>query len=218
MWEWSITETLNCIYFSMFALGVGYALITAIMGKLASFDLPGMDIDIPGVDLHPGGPDIHLELPFAHEIAHDIDHPDVGLSPLSPITLATFVTVFGGSGVLLNNFTAVSPLLSLLISTVNGLAVAGVMFLLYARLLAGLQASSEVEVGELVGKVGEVIAPIPAGKVGEIALVVRGSRMTATARSAEEGRAIARGAVVVVTQVVGNVVEVKPREVQPESH
>ena len=43
--------TLNCVYFFLFALGVGYALIAAVMGGLSHVDLPGVDIDIPGVDL-----------------------------------------------------------------------------------------------------------------------------------------------------------------------
>ena len=64
-------STLNCIYFFLFALGVGYAIVAAVMGGLSHVDVPGVDIDIPGVDLHPGEPDIHFELPFAHDVAHD---------------------------------------------------------------------------------------------------------------------------------------------------
>jgi len=203
--------TLNCIYFVLFAVGVGYAVIAAVLGNLAHFDLPGVDIDLPGVDLHPGEADLHLELPFHHDISHDVDHPDVGLSPLSPITVATFITTFGGVGLIVNNLTALSPVLGLLISTVSGLGLAGIMFLIYARVLMAAQASSEAQAGDLVGKIGDVTAPIPEGRVGEIAFVVRGSRMTATARSAD-GSMIPRGTLVEIVDVAGGVVAVRPRQ------
>jgi membrane protein implicated in regulation of membrane protease activity len=202
--------TLNCVYFILFAVGVGYALIAGVMGGLSHIDVPGVDIDIPGVDLHPGEPDIHLDLPFHHDISHDIDHPEVGLSPLSPITIATFITTFGGVGLIMNNLTSISPALGLLVSTASGLALSGVMFLLYTRVLMAAQGSSEVQRGELVGQTGEVIAPIPGGKVGEVALVARGTRVRSPARSAD-GQAIPRGTIVDIVEEAGNVVIVRVR-------
>ncbi len=204
-------STLNCIYFFLFALGVGYAIVAAVMGGLSHIDVPGVDIDIPGVDLHPGEPDIHLELPFAHDIGHDVDHPEVGLSPLSPITIATFVTAFGGVGLIVNNLTALSPVLGLLISVASGLGLAGAIFLLYARVFMALQGSSEVRIGELVGLTAHVTAPIPADSVGEVVVVVRGARSRSTARSAD-GRAIPRGQLVEIVEETGNVVTVRAKE------
>jgi membrane protein implicated in regulation of membrane protease activity len=205
--------TLNCVYFFLFALGVGYAIIAAVMGGLSHVDLPGVDIDIPGIDLHPGEADIHLDIPFAHDISHDVDHPEVGLSPLSPITIATFITTFGGVGLIVNSLTSLSPALGLLISTVSGLALAGAMYLVYARVLMAVQGSSEIEAGELVGLTAEVIAPIPEGNVGEVVLIARGARARSTARSAD-GRAVPRGAMVEIVEEVGNVVIVQAKGVR----
>jgi membrane protein implicated in regulation of membrane protease activity len=203
-------NTLNCVYFILFALGVGYALIAAVLGGLSHIDLPGVDIDVPGIDLHPGEPDIHLDLPFVHDISHDVDHPEVGLSPLSPITIATFITTFGGVGLIVNNLTTFSPVLGLLVSTVSGFALAGVMFLLYARVLMAVQGSSEVQIGELVGQTGEVITTIPGDQVGQIALVARGTRVRSPARSAD-GQAIPRGTMVEIVEEAGNVVIVRAK-------
>ena len=207
--------TLNCIYFFLFALGVGYALIAGVLGGLSHVHVPGVDIDIPGVDLHPGEPDIHLELPFAHDISHDVDHPDVGLSPLSPITIATFITTFGGVGLIINNLSRLSPVLGLLISTMSGLGLAGVMFVLYTRVLMEMQGSSEVQAGELVGRLAETTTPIPEGQVGEIALVARGARVRSPARSAD-GEAIPRGVAVEIVGEAGNVVIVQTKAVQTD--
>ncbi|MCX7681125.1 MAG: NfeD family protein [Anaerolineae bacterium] len=203
-------STLNCIYFVLFALGLGYAIIAGLLGGLAHLELPGIDIDIPGVDLHPGEPDIHLESPFSHDISHDVDHPDVRLSPLSPITVATFITTFGGVGLIVNNLTSIHPALGMLLSALAGVGLAGIAFLIYTRVLVAAQGSSEVRMGELIGQVAEVIAPIPEGKVGEVAFIARGARMRSPARS-EDGQPIPRGAMVEIVKETGNVIVVRKR-------
>ncbi len=201
--------TLNCVYFFLFALGVGYALVSWVLGGLASFELPGIDIDIPGVDLHPGEPDIHLELPLSHDVSADVDHPEVGLSPLSPITVAAFITTFGGVGLILHNLAALPVAAEIGVSAVSGLAVSGVVVLIYARVLAGLQSSSQVRSGEIVGKMAEVITPIEAGRLGEVSFVARGARVRGAARS-HDGAPIGRGTRVEIIAESGNVVVVRP--------
>jgi membrane protein implicated in regulation of membrane protease activity len=207
--------TLDCIYFFLFALGVGYAIIAGLLGSLSHIDLPGMDIDIPGVDLHPGEPDIHLDIPFIHDISHDVDHHEVGLSPLSPITIATFITTFGGVGLIVSNLTPFPPVLGLLIATVSGLALSAMIFLLYTRVFAAVQGSSEVQSGDLVGLTGQVSAPIPKDNVGEVVVVARGARMRSTARSAD-GNAIPRGTTVEIVEEAGNAVIVRPKKVDTD--
>ena len=210
MGEFAGLGTLNCVYFFLFALGVGYAIIAAVMGGLSHVDVPGVDIDIPGIDLHHGEPDFHFDLPFAHDVSHDVDHPEVGLSPLSPITIATFITTFGGVGLIVNNLTALAAVPGLLIATASGLVLSGAMFLVYSRVLTAVQGSSEVQIGELVGLTGQVSAPIPEGKVGEIVLVARGARVRSAARSSD-GQAISRGAMVEIVEEAGNVVIVRSK-------
>jgi membrane protein implicated in regulation of membrane protease activity len=206
--------TLNCIYFVLFAVGVGYAIVAAVIGGVSQIDVPGVDLDIPGLDLHPGEPDVHLELPFTHDVGHDIGHPEVGFSPLSPITIATFITTFGGVGLILNNLTALSPIWGLLLSAASGLGVSGLVFLFYSRVLTAVQGSSEMRLGEVVGRVGEVVTPIPEGKVGEVAFIARGTRARSPARSLD-GSAIPRGTVVDIVEERGNVVVVRPRASRP---
>jgi membrane protein implicated in regulation of membrane protease activity len=207
--------TLNCVYFFLFILGVGYALVAAVLGGLSHVDVPGIDIDIPGVDLHPGEPDIHLELPFHHDISHDVDHPDVGLSPLSPIIIATFITTFGGTGLISNIVIPSLPMLGLAISTASGLGLSILMFLFYTRVLMAAQSSSEVRAGELVGMFAETTTPIPKGQVGEVTLVARGARARFPARSAD-GQTIPRGVKVEIMEESGNIVLVQPKKTPTE--
>jgi membrane protein implicated in regulation of membrane protease activity len=59
-----------------------------------------------------------------------------------------------------------------------------------------------VRPAQLVGVRAEVLTPIPEGGVGEVAAMVEGQRFNAPAREVA-GRAVARGQLVRVTEMVG---------------
>lgn len=202
--------TINCVYMALLTVGFLYALMILIGGGLSDIDLPDVDIDVPHFDL-PGDidiPDIHVD------IGHDIgsfDHGAVEVSPLSPITIAAFITSFGGVGIVATQLFQVRPEMSLLWATLGGVLTGGVVYLLYGRLLVAMQASSEVRTRELGGTVGQVIAPISADGVGEITYVAKGSRISSPARSAS-GQAIPRGTLVTIERMVGGTALVRPQE------
>ena len=50
-------STLNCVYFALFFVGVGYALFIVVTGGISDVDLPDVDIDIPGADIDISGLD-----------------------------------------------------------------------------------------------------------------------------------------------------------------
>ncbi len=112
-----------------------------------------------------------------------------GFSPLSPTTLSSFVTAFGGFGLIFSKIEATSsPWISVPLSLIGGLAVAAGVFVLFNKIFHATQSSSEGRVGQLVGHEATIITPIAAGGAGEIAYVQGGSRYTASAR-AEDSRA-----------------------------
>jgi hypothetical protein len=210
-------DTLNCVYFALFFVGVGYAIFIVITGGLSDIDMPDVDIDvpqidlpgdvdIPGADIHIGGPDIS---------AGGIDAPDVSVSPLSPITIATFVTTFGGIGVLCTQFFGCDPRLSLVWATVGGLAMAGLMFLFYSQVLIRSQGSSEIHRTDLVGLQGEVTVPIGETTPGKVTYVTKSGRMSSMARSVD-GRSIPRGQFVQIVRATGPQVLVKPISLDAE--
>jgi len=209
-------DALNCVYFSLFFLGVGYALFIVITGGLSDIDMPNVDIDVPQVDLpgdvgipgagiHIGGPDLP---------AGGLDAPDVAVSPLSPITIATFVTVFGGIGVLSIQFFDVDARLSLVFATIGALICSGLMFLFYSQVLIRSQGSSEVRRGELIGLEAEVTVPIGETAPGQVSYSTKAGRMSSTARSVD-GSAIPRGTFVTIVRTIGPQVLVQP--IAPES-
>ena len=179
---------LDCAYFLAFGVGLLWAIFIVATGGLAS------DVDVPDLDVG------------------DLDAFDVGsveVSPISPITISTFITAFGAVGIISRQLFEVSGPVSLLLSTLGGLLLSGLMFLFYSRFLIGSQGSSEVRVSQLVGLTAEVTAPIPEDGVGEIALVAQGSRVTYPARSSQ-GTPIKRGTLVVIDQMLGTQALVSP--------
>jgi hypothetical protein len=209
-------DTLNCVYFALFFIGVGYAVFILITGGLSSIDLPDVDIDIPTVDL-PGdvdipGADIHIG--SAEIAAGGIDAPDVSVSPLSPITIASFVTSFGGIGVLCLQFFDLDPRMSLVWATTGGVVISGAMFLFYSQVLIRSQGSSVVRRSELIGLNAEVMIPIGQTSPGQVSYSTKTGRMSSMARSAD-GRPIARGELVEIVRMIGQLALVKP--VAPES-
>lgn len=127
-----------------------------------------------------------------------------GFSPLSPTVVASFITAFGGFGMIFHQIDATDhPLVSSSLSTLCGFGVATGVFYLFRTIFIKTQASSESRVGQLVGKQAVIITPIPENGVGEIAYVVGQTRYTAPARE-EGGVAVANGRAVTITRVVGS--------------
>ena len=171
-------------YVVCFGVGLLFAFVSAFAGHLFGGHHP---------DVGSGG---HAEAGFGGD-----NMP--GVSPLSPTTIAAFVTAFGGFGMILSRIEATrSPFLSLPLSLLGGFAVGTGVFFLFRAIFRHALSSSESRVATLLGKAASVIVPIPAGGVGEIAYVDGGVRYTAAART-ENGAAIATGTPVFISRIVG---------------
>ncbi|RPI56877.1 MAG: hypothetical protein EHM56_04105 [Chloroflexi bacterium] len=206
-------DTLNCAYFALFFVGLGYAIFIVITGGLADIDIPDVNIDIPQIDL-PGG----VEVPGAEvQIGGaGLDAPDVSVSPLSPITIASFVTSFGGIGVLATQFFGVDGRISLLWATGGAVLISAVMFLFYSQVLIRSQGSSEIRRSDIVGLEAEVTVPIGMDTPGQVSYITKSGRMSSTARSAT-GRPIPRGQLVQIVRIAGPQALVRPVPTEEES-
>jgi membrane protein implicated in regulation of membrane protease activity len=176
---------LSSIYFICFAVGLLFAMISALFAGVFG-----------GHDGSPAGDTAHAEAGFgAHEMP--------GFSALSPTTIASFVTAFGGFGMIFSKIPVLaSPWLSAPLAAIGGLGVAALVFAVFRKLFHATQSSSEGRVGALVGHAATVETPIPANGVGEISYVQAGSRYTAPAR-ADDSRSIAAGTSVHIVRVTG---------------
>jgi hypothetical protein len=178
---------LSLIYLALLAIGIIYAVIILIGGGLSEFDLPGL----PDLDLGAGG-------------------PEVDVPSLSPVAIATFVTAFGAFGLIALGLFNASPVWSLAWAAGGGVIIAALAHFAFITFLIRSQGSSEVRTADIIGAVGEVITPIPADSVGEVAFVAQGGRVRYPAKSAA-GVPIPRGTTIVIEQLVSGVVVVRPR-------
>lgn len=127
-----------------------------------------------------------------------------GFSYLSPTAIASFITAFGGFGMVFSKIEKTStPWISLPLSGLSGLVIAGLVVMMFRAIFRHTQSSSEARVARLIGTTANVITPIPSNGVGEIAYVNAGSRYTAPARSLS-GAEIGNGKAVRISRIVGS--------------
>ena len=132
-----------------------------------------------------------------------------GFSAVNPTIIASFVTAFGGIGMVLSKFEKThSPLLSVPLSALGAFIIAAIVLAFFRMVFRHTQSSSEARVGQLIGTTGTIITPIPTNGVGELAYVNGGSRYTAPARSLS-GAEIANGQAVKIARIVGSHVYVE---------
>ena len=144
---------------------------------------------------------------FEHvDFAHDVDLHGGGPSVLSSRILSVFVTAFGSFGAIgmhlgygLGTSTAMG--------FGGGLAFAAVIYF-FARFLYGQQATSHVQVSDLVGRTGEVSVAIPKGGLGQVRCTLGDTVVEKIARS-KDNEEIPANALVKVEAIVGETVLVQ---------
>ena len=206
-------DPVSIVYLIFFFIGLGFAIVSFIMSGLGQFgaeqdvDVGDVDVGEYGVDVDVSGDDVDIG---DHDLGADADSSSAGihLSPVSPITIAMFITSFGGIGFILQQFPGGNLLISLPLALASGFAIAGAAFFLLYKIFSVTQASSNYSRESVLDLEAEVITAIPADGVGEIAYTARGSRFNAPARS-EENLAIPKHAIVRMTKVAGSIFYVR---------
>ncbi len=186
--------SVGLIYICLLGLGVVYALMTGVFGWLSDMI---------------GGGGGHVDI-GGHDVPGHLDSVDASHShPISGTTAATFVTGFGGGGIVAHYLLGYSVVPGLLVASGSGFSLAFAAYLALDWLFKQTQGGSEYNVAEATGREAEVISAIPAEGMGEIAYLVRGRRENSPAR-AVDGAAIAKGRLVVIEKTLGNTFYVRP--------
>lgn len=197
---------LTLVYVALAVLGCGYVVFASLFGMFSD----GGD----AVHDAAGGADVAygVEAGGHGSAAADAASAAVFHFPLfSPLALATFFGALGGYGLIAKAGLDVSDGMSLAIAVPASLVTAYLVTFGSWKLVNASRGSSQIRPGDLVGAIGEVITPIPAGGMGEVAAMVGGQRFTSPARSID-GAAVPRGAVVEVRQLAGGTLLVAPRQ------
>ena len=181
------TDALEFVYCVCFFLGLGFAVLSALLSGLFSGHL---DAHVDTGGLHAGGGHVHTDT-----------GDGVHYSPLSPVTIAMFISTFGGTGILLKRFVDARTLFHLPLAGVAAVAVAGLVSYIFFRILSATQSTSQPRPEEAIGLEAEITVPIPNNGLGEIAYTVRGTRLTNPAQSTDGKELPARLTVRIVKQV-----------------
>jgi membrane protein implicated in regulation of membrane protease activity len=133
------------------------------------------------------------------------DHGDFGHeggpSIFSARIMASFLTAFGVGGVVARYYDLPHPAAAGC-GVVTGVVMSGLVYQ-FAKILYSQQASSDIHMTGLIGKLAEVTVGIPRGGMGQVTLEYGGERTTQIARSKDAG-ALPPGTAVIVTALLGD--------------
>jgi len=146
----------------------------------------------------------HLHIGDFHVGHHHMDHaghahgPHGGISSVNAFTVLAFVTWFGGAGYLMMRSGMFNNQIVVLLASLAGFAGAGLLWMALFKILLPHEHVMDVADTQMAGVVARVTNGIRgADGIGEIIFSQTGARRASAARS-DDGRAIERGAEVVV--------------------
>ncbi len=175
------------IYVVCLGVGLVFTLLSALFGHMFG-----------------GGHEAHVDGSGGHAEAGADSSDMPGVSALSPTVIASFITAFGGLGIIFHEIPATkSAWISAPLSAVGAALIASLFLWLLRQVFAHTQGSSESKIASVVGIEAHVVSSIPSAGVGEIAYVQAGTRYTAPARE-ETGQAVASGRAVKVVRIIGS--------------
>jgi membrane protein implicated in regulation of membrane protease activity len=137
---------------------------------------------------------------------HDLDHG--GPSFLSPRILSVFITAFGGFGAMAIHY-GLSTLGASGVGFASGICFASLIYL-FARFLYGQQATTRLQASDLAGRTARVVVSIPTKGVGQVRCQV-GEEVVDTIARSRDGQAVPENTIVVVEEVLGEIVIVRPQ-------
>lgn len=190
-----------------FYTGVLYTVISFVLGNLLDFAGVGGDVDIDmDIDVDVGS-GIDLEVGSDIQGVGHSDMPGATISPLKPVTIAAFITVFGGVGMIFLK-SGYSAVIAVVAAMCLGLAVSYLLYRLIIVPLTRAQNTSAVPQAELVGSLAYATLNMKDKEYGKIHYSVGGNTYSAPAKSID-GKMIAKGAPVVIIDINKNTFYVK---------
>jgi membrane protein implicated in regulation of membrane protease activity len=188
-------------YMALAVLGAGYVLVAMVLGHHGDFDASSGDGD--GASDADGGADYGVDQSgHGHVSAGGASVAAFHFPFFSPLALATLAASIGGMGLVAKFGADTSDAASVLVAVPGALVVTYAVTWLAWKLASGSRGTSAIRPDALVGAAVEILTPIPAGGVGEVAAIVSGQRYTAPARE-RRGREVPRGAAARVVQLSG---------------
>lgn len=122
---------------------------------------------------------------------------------IQPLTLIGGLSIFGGAGILLQNYTALTAISIIMLSLSIGIVGMILLYFLYLKPMENAENSIGYSIKELVGKEAIVVTPIPIEGFGEVMIKTVGGMINHIAASYDNQYIAAENHVVVVEVVDG---------------
>lgn len=176
------------LYTVIFLIGVIYTVVTFLIGGLFGI-----------IDLH-GHIDTHID-------SHG-SGPTFTVFPLKPITIVSFITVFGGVGIMGNHY-KLNQIYTFVLAVMSGSIVSFILYKYIVIPLYKAQNTSAVSQNALIGMKATVISPILENGFGVISYVVNGSKYNAPAQHINK-KSVLQGEEVIIYEIKDCVFYVQP--------
>lgn len=171
------------IYWICFSGGVLFALVTLVFGDILG-DIFGGLFDSLSMD--------HLDF-------------------LQPMVLVGGLTIFGGSGIMFNQYTNLDPFMVAALSLMISVILSILIYFAYVKPMKNSENSTGFSQKDLVGKIGEVSVPIPAEGYGEVIIRIGAGNTNQIAATLDHDE-IPMGSRIVVGEVKEGILFVFPYE------
>lgn len=140
--------------------------------------------------------------------SHDVGHGGTdGVSPFKPIVIATFITLFGGFGIIGHFMSSIAAIFVFMFALAMGLIGAAAIFYAVVVPMYKCQSNSVISSESIVNTIADVITPIPLEGLGEVSYIAGGSKYTSPAKSLNQEE-ISKGTQVVIVNIKDNIAEV----------
>lgn len=120
---------------------------------------------------------------------------------ISPTTIGSFITVFGGTGYFLSVKTGLSGAIVGGISIVIAIVISALMFFFVVVPLLNAEKTAAYSAHEMIGRTAEVVTVIVGDSKGEIIYEQGGSRLSAPAKTANR-MSVKQGDFVTIVDVI----------------
>lgn len=123
---------------------------------------------------------------------------------LNPIVAVSFLTVFGGMGILGESYFKWDSIITLICAAVSGIVVSALLYNFVAKPIYRSENTSDVSRAKLIGTAAEVTTDILVDGFGTIAYTVNSLRFNAPSKHIE-GKAVKQGQKVVICKIEDNI-------------
>lgn len=199
------------IYWICMLLGFIWLVIQLLLADFGS-DFGDFDVDPGALDIDIDGGEL--------DSAEVLGTGEIHLSPVSPMVISGFITIFGATGIITKHVASEIPsIFTALIAIGIGFVGAAFLWVVLSAIIKTVSGSSEAKVADLIGHEAEVITPVRVGSVGEIAYIYNGSRYTAPAKCIDK-LDLEKNTLAKIVRIVGTtyfVTALTPEEIRGEN-